>query len=263
MGPPTPGHGPQLPVGPEVMRRWGWLCCSVVAVLDGNISSTRTLTIAPAPAPPRASPSHRARRPRRRRDRPGPPLSRQQRPGRRHRSSRRHQRRRCRQPPLPRRRLLPSRPPASPEALGWILLVVLVAALIAAVLIWRSRRNPAWDAEAAALERDTPTTTSTRLPPVLTAETAGQRALSWPPLRTGLMDLIGRWDLQAGRASDHRRRNRGRTDPQPAPGVGRSRGRRERGTGLAGLEAPAATGGRGRAGPVCGARRCPATGATP
>jgi hypothetical protein len=55
----------------------------------------------------------------------------------------------------------------------------------------------------------------------------------------------------------------GRTDPQPSPGVGRSRGRRERGTGnRAGLEAPAGTGGRGRAGPVCDARRCPATGAT-
>ena len=93
-------------------------------------------------------------------------------------------------------------------ALGWILLAVLVAALIAAVLIWRSRRNAAWDAQAAALEEETRTTTSTRLPPVLTAETAGQRALSWPPLRAGLMDLIGRWDLQAGRASDDRRRNR-------------------------------------------------------
>jgi hypothetical protein len=93
-------------------------------------------------------------------------------------------------------------------ALGWILLAVLVAALIAAVLIWRSRRNSAWDAEAAALEEDTRTTTSTRLPPVLTAETVGQRALSWPPLRAGLMDLIGRWDLLAGRASDDRRRNR-------------------------------------------------------
>jgi hypothetical protein len=85
---------------------------------------------------------------------------------------------------------------------------VLVAALIAAVVIWRSRRNSAWDAEAAALEEDTRTTTSTRLPPVLTAETVGQRALSWPPLRAGLMDLIGRWDLLAGRASDDRRRNR-------------------------------------------------------
>lgn len=93
-------------------------------------------------------------------------------------------------------------------ALGWILLAVLVAALIAAVLIWRSRRNSAWDAEAAALEADTRTTTSTRLPPVLTAETVGQRALSWPPLRAGLMDLIGRWDLLVGRASDDRRRNR-------------------------------------------------------
>jgi hypothetical protein len=93
-------------------------------------------------------------------------------------------------------------------ALGWILLAVLVAALIAAVLIWRSHRNSAWDAKAAALEAETRTTTSTRLPPVLTAETVGQRALSWPPLRAGLMDLIGRWDLLAGRASDDRRRNR-------------------------------------------------------
>jgi hypothetical protein len=40
-------------------------------------------------------------------------------------------------------------------ALGWILLVVLVAGLVAAVVIWRPRRNSAWDAEAAALERDT------------------------------------------------------------------------------------------------------------
>ena len=93
-------------------------------------------------------------------------------------------------------------------ALGWILLAVLVAVLIAAVVIWRSHRNSAWDAEAAALEADTRTTTSTQLPPVLTAETVGQRALSWPPLRTGLLDLIGRWDLLAERASDDRRRTR-------------------------------------------------------
>jgi hypothetical protein len=77
-------------------------------------------------------------------------------------------------------------------ALGWVLLAVLVAALVAAVLIWRSRRSSAWDADAAALERDTRAATGTQLPPVLTAETAGQRALSWPPLRAGLLDLVGR-----------------------------------------------------------------------
>jgi hypothetical protein len=88
------------------------------------------------------------------------------------------------------------------------LLIVLVVGLIAGWLLWRSRGKSAWDAEAAALEEDTRTTTSTRLPPVLTAETAGQRALSWPPLRAALMDLIGRWDLLAGRASGDRRRNR-------------------------------------------------------
>jgi hypothetical protein len=88
------------------------------------------------------------------------------------------------------------------------LLIVLVVGLIAGWLLWRSRGKSAWDVEAAALEEDTRTATSTRLPPVLTAETAGQRALSWPPLRAALMDLIGRWELLAGRASDDRRRNR-------------------------------------------------------
>jgi hypothetical protein len=92
--------------------------------------------------------------------------------------------------------------------LGWILLAVLVAGLIVAVVIWRSRRRTAWDAEAAALERDTRAATATQLPRVLTAETAGQRALSWPPLRTGLLELIGRWDQLAERAPDDRRATR-------------------------------------------------------
>jgi len=56
--------------------------------------------------------------------------------------------------------------------------VALAAGLIAAVVIWRSRRRSAWDAEAAALETDTRTTISTQLASVLTAETTGQRALS-------------------------------------------------------------------------------------
>jgi hypothetical protein len=92
--------------------------------------------------------------------------------------------------------------------LGWILLAVLVVGLIVAVVIWRSRRRSAWDAEAAALERDTRAATGTQLPRVLTAETAGQRALSWPPLRAGLVTLIGRWDQLAERAPDDRRRTR-------------------------------------------------------
>jgi hypothetical protein len=52
------------------------------------------------------------------------------------------------------------------------------------------------------------TVTGTQLPPVLTAEDAGQRALSWPPLRATLVDLIRRWDLLAERAPDDQRRNR-------------------------------------------------------
>jgi hypothetical protein len=93
-------------------------------------------------------------------------------------------------------------------ALGWTLLIVLVVGLIAGWMIWRSRRRSAWDAQADALETDTRTITSTQLPSVLTAETAGQRALSWPSLRTGLVDLMRRWDLLAERAPDDRSRRR-------------------------------------------------------
>jgi len=88
------------------------------------------------------------------------------------------------------------------------LLIVLVVGLIAGWLLWRSRGKSAWDAQADALEADTRTTTGTELPSVLTAVTAGQRALSWPPLRAALADLIHRWDLLAERAPDDRRRTR-------------------------------------------------------
>jgi hypothetical protein len=77
-------------------------------------------------------------------------------------------------------------------AFGWILLILLVVALTGGWLIWRSRKRSTWDAEAAALEADTRTVTGTQLPPVLTAEDAGQRALSWPPLRATLIDLMRR-----------------------------------------------------------------------
>ena len=93
-------------------------------------------------------------------------------------------------------------------AFGWTLLILLVVALTGGWLIWRSRKRSTWDAQAAALEADTRTTTGTQLPPVLTAEDAGQRALSWPPLRATLVDLMRRWDLLAERAPDDQRRNR-------------------------------------------------------
>jgi hypothetical protein len=93
-------------------------------------------------------------------------------------------------------------------ALGWTLLVLLVVALTGGWLIWRSRKRSAWDAQAAALETDTGTVTGTQLPPVLTAEDAGQRALSWPPLRATLVDLMRRWELLAEGAPDDQRRNR-------------------------------------------------------
>ena len=93
-------------------------------------------------------------------------------------------------------------------ALGWTLLILLVVALTGGWLIWRSRKRSAWDAQAAALEADIGTATGTQLPPVLTAEDAGERALSWPPLRAALADLMGRWDLLAERAPDDQRRSR-------------------------------------------------------
>src|SRR4029450_8614218 len=57
-------------------------------------------------------------------------------------------------------------------ALGWPLLLLLVIALAAGWLLWRSRRRSAWDTQAGALEADTRSATSLQLPPVLTAGTA-------------------------------------------------------------------------------------------
>jgi hypothetical protein len=93
-------------------------------------------------------------------------------------------------------------------ALGWTLLILVVIALAAGWLLWRSRRRSAWDTQAGALEADTRAAISLQLPAVLTAETAGERALSWPPLRAALSDLVRRWELLAERAPDDRRRTR-------------------------------------------------------
>jgi hypothetical protein len=98
--------------------------------------------------------------------------------------------------------------PGGMGTLGWVLLIGLVVALIVGSVIWRSRRKSAWDAEVVTLEADTRTATATRLPPILSAETTGQRALSWPPLRADLIDLVDRWNLLAQRAPDDPRRYR-------------------------------------------------------
>lgn len=93
-----------------------------------------------------------------------------------------------------------------PGPLVWALLVALAAALIGGVLIWRSRRKSAWDAGAAALAADTRGVTAARLPPLLTAETAVQRGLTWPALRSDLIEVSRRWETLAGRAPDEDRR---------------------------------------------------------
>jgi hypothetical protein len=41
----------------------------------------------------------------------------------------------------------------------------------------------------------------------LTATTAGQRGLTWPPVRVGLVDLVNRWNGLTERASGEPRRN--------------------------------------------------------
>ena len=107
----------------------------------------------------------------------------------------------------------PAGTPAAAESeglgtLGWTLLILLVVVLAAGWLLWRSRRRSAWDAQAAALEQDSRATTGTQLPLVLTAEDAGQRALSWPPLRAALVELLRRWDLLAERAPNNQRQQR-------------------------------------------------------
>ena len=58
------------------------------------------------------------------------------------------------------------------------------------------------------MEEQTRTTIGTQLPPVLTAEQSGQRALSWPPLRAALVELMRRWDLLGERAPDDQRGSR-------------------------------------------------------
>ncbi|MEU4220351.1 hypothetical protein [Actinoplanes sp. NPDC026623] len=93
--------------------------------------------------------------------------------------------------------------------LGWFLLILLIAALIGGLLTWRSRRKAVWQADADALAADSRAVVGARLPAILAAPTATDRALSWPPVRADLSDLSARWGLLAEKApgEDPRRRS--------------------------------------------------------
>ncbi|RSM69608.1 hypothetical protein DMB66_11520 [Actinoplanes sp. ATCC 53533] len=92
--------------------------------------------------------------------------------------------------------------------LGWLLLIALVAALlVAGLLVARSQRRSAWDTEARALESETRTIATTRLPPVLSTTTTGRRSLVWPPVRADLTDALSRWSALMDRASGEARQN--------------------------------------------------------
>lgn len=72
-----------------------------------------------------------------------------------------------------------------------MLLIALVAALlVAGPLVARSQRRSAWDTEARALESETRTIVTTRLPPVLSRTTTGRRSLVWPPVRADLTAIL-------------------------------------------------------------------------
>ena len=95
-------------------------------------------------------------------------------------------------------------------ALGWSLLILLVVVLAAGWLLLEVAQEvglgrPGCCAGAGHPHRH-------RHPAATRADRrdAGQRALSWPPLRATLVDLMRRWDLLAQRAPDDQRRNRTR-----------------------------------------------------
>ena len=89
--------------------------------------------------------------------------------------------------------------------LGWLLLFVLVGGVFVVVVVGRSRRTAAWDAQCSDLTAEADEVTAVRLPPVLDASAAEERAVSWPPVRDDLIDLSGRWGALAARAPDDAR----------------------------------------------------------
>ncbi|MEU8240229.1 hypothetical protein AB0C07_18440 [Actinoplanes missouriensis] len=87
----------------------------------------------------------------------------------------------------------------------WLLLFLAIGGVIGFVLIGRTRRETAWDGEGRALAVETRSLLGVRLPPVLTARTAAERGLSWPPVRDDLRDLSARWGLLSQNAPDGER----------------------------------------------------------
>jgi hypothetical protein len=95
----------------------------------------------------------------------------------------------------------------SSGTLGWLLLLLLaLGALVAFLFVRRSRRGTTWDAEASAATADTRAVLDRRLPTVMTAQAAAERALTWPPLREDLIGLANRWGNLSGQAPDDPRR---------------------------------------------------------
>jgi hypothetical protein len=91
---------------------------------------------------------------------------------------------------------------------GWVLLFGLIGAMILGLVVYnRTQKRTAWDSEARALEAETRAVTATRLAPVLSVRTAGERGLAWSPVRAGLLDIVGRWTGLTERAADDARRN--------------------------------------------------------
>jgi hypothetical protein len=79
--------------------------------------------------------------------------------------------------------------------------------ILGLVVYNRTQQKAAWVTEARALEAETRAVTTTRLAPVLSARTAGERGLAWSPVRAGLVDLVSRWNGLTERAADEARRN--------------------------------------------------------
>jgi hypothetical protein len=109
----------------------------------------------------------------------------------------------------------PTQPPASEVAAAetsstgsvWcLLLIVLVGLGVGGLVMWRSRHGSDWDTEATTLAGTT-SGVLTRLPSVLTTTTTAERALTWPPLRDDLGNLVGSWDVLASRTAEESRRS--------------------------------------------------------
>jgi hypothetical protein len=87
---------------------------------------------------------------------------------------------------------------------GCLLLILLVGLVIGGLAVWRMQQKSGWDTEAVTLVGHTDATVA-QLPSVLTTTTAEQRALTWPPLRAGFVELMNRWELLATRTNDDQR----------------------------------------------------------